>query len=106
MDTESSSAQWEHSKLTELEKNEIREGFRQWRKDRLFFEAHQTQWHKEYPDMYVAIYREGLVCIAPTIEEIIDCLESKDIPGGECYCQFLSSQRTVLAPANRMRLLD
>ena len=106
MATESGSAQWNNGELTELEKNEIREGFRRWEKDTLFFDAHQTEWREKYTDMYVAIYREELVCAAPTIEEIYDFLESKNIPGGECYCQFLSSRSKILAPANRMRLFD
>ncbi len=110
MSTESGPAHREDNGLTELDEAQIRTGFRRLERNSLFFEAHQAEWRKQYPDMYVAVYRGELVCVARTPETIIHCLRLKNIPSEESYCKFLASQRTALgialAPANRMLPLN
>ncbi len=107
MDTYSSMARWDGgSRLTEADKNQIREGFRRLEKDSRFYDSHSAEWRKQYPDMYLAVYQEELVCVAAKAEELITCLRAKDIPIEECYCKFLTPHPVTLAPANRAVQLD
>ena len=104
MSTESVPVRLEQNGLVEFDEEKLREEFRQWREDRLFFEAHQSEWHKQYPDMYVAVYREELAAVAPTTKELAEQLWAKDIRPDICYWQFLPIEHIILAPANRMIL--
>ena len=88
--------------LTDFDESYVRERFRRLEKDTLFFDAHQAEWRKQYPDMYVAVYRGELVCVAATAEELVSSLRAKSIPREESCCRFLSSKRMTLAPSNRM----
>lgn len=101
MNAESGPAQWTGGMLTEHEQNQIREELEQLRKNSQFFDEHLVKWRKQYPDMYVAVYREQLVCIAATGEELLQCLHQKNIPSEECYCKLITSSSVILAPANR-----
>lgn len=105
MSTDSSRTQ-QQSRLTDAEEKQMREGFRRLEKNSRFFDSHSAEWRKQYPDMYLAVYQEELVCVAATGEDLITCLRAKEIPIEESYCKFLPSQPVILAPANRAELLD
>ena len=87
--------------LTEHEQNQIREELEQLRKNSQFFNEHLVEWRKQYPDMYVAVHRQQLICVAATGEELLQSLDQKNIPSEECYCKWVSSGSVILAPANR-----
>lgn len=106
MGPEPNIAPWEHDGLTDLDEEQLRQGFRQLKRDSLFFEAHQAEWTRQYPDKYVAVYREELICVADTGEELINSLVSKKIPLEGSYCKFLRSQPMVVVPVNRMLTLS
>ena len=106
MSSEADRALREQRRLTVAEERQIREGFRRLEKNSRFFDSHSAEWRKQYPDMYLAVYQEELVCVAATGEDLIACLRAKEIPVEESYCKFLASQPITLAPANRAVPLD
>ncbi len=69
----------------------LREKFKQFETDRHFLETHQSKWLGQYPDMFVAVYREQLVGAAPTAAELAKQLAAKGVPAGRSYWRFLSS---------------
>ena len=107
MDTESKAFPWDGvSGLTEAEDKQIREGFRRLEKDSRFYESHSAEWRKQYPDMFLAVYQEELVCVAAKAEDLITCLRTKGILLEESYCKYLTPHPVTLAPANRAVQLD
>ena len=78
-------------KLMEVDEPKLLEEFRQYKKDRLFMEAHRAQWLEQYPDMYVAVYEEKLVGVAATVEELLDQVRAKGAPVSRYYREFLDS---------------
>ena len=102
MSAEPNTVPWEHDGLPNLDEEQLWQGFRQMERDSLFFEAHRAEWTRQYPEKYVAVYQEELICVADTGEELINSLVSKKIPLEGTYCKFLSSQPMIVAPVNRM----
>ena len=64
---------------------------RQWRKDRLYLEAHRAQWMEQYPDMYVAVFQEKLVAAAATVDGMVEQLKANGVPAGHSYWRFLDT---------------
>ena len=75
----------------EIDEDMLREAYRQIKKDRLFLEAHQPEWLERYPDMFVAVYREQLVGVAATADELAEQLKENDVPSNRTYWRFLAS---------------
>ena len=86
---------WGHNgdgvKIMEVDEANLLEEFRQYKKDRLFLEAHRAQWLEQYPDMYVAVYEEKLVGVAATVEELLAQVRAKGAPVSRYYREFLDS---------------
>lgn len=76
----------------EIDEDEFREAYRQIKKDRLFLEAHQSEWLEQYPDMFVAVYQERLAGVASTADELAEQLHESSVPVGRSYWRFLSSE--------------
>ena len=76
----------------EIDERMLREAYRQIRKDRLFLEANLSEWVKLYPDMFVAVYLEKLVGVAPDSAELVELLKGKSIPVSRTYWRFLASE--------------
>ena len=89
-------AKWGHNgdgvvNIMEVDAAKMKEGFRQFEKDRLFLEAHREEWLEQYPDMYVAVHLEKLVGAAATPDELAAQLRAKGMHPGDSYWQFLDS---------------
>ena len=76
----------------EIDEDMLRGAYRQIEKDRLFLEAHQSEWLEQYPDMFVAVYQEHLVGVAATADELAEQLRENGVPVGRSYWRFLSSE--------------
>ena len=76
----------------EIDEDVLREAYRQIKKDRLFLEAHQPELLEQYPDMFVAVYREQLVGVAATADELAEQLKANDVPSSRTYWRFLASE--------------
>ena len=76
----------------EIDEDMLREAYRQIKKDRIFAEANQAKWLALYPDMFVAVYKEELVGVAATAEELAEQLRNKCVPSGRSYWRFLPSK--------------
>ena len=48
-------------------------------RDRKFFDAHRKEFLKQYPDRYVAVFREQVVAVADTHIDICDKLDTLGI---------------------------
>ena len=83
--------------IMEVDAAKMKEGFRQFEKDRLFLEAHREEWLEQYPDMYVAVYLEKLVGAAATPDELVAQLKAKGVHPGDSYWQFMDSDPMDLA---------
>ena len=81
----------------EIDEEMLRNMYRQIKKDRLFLEASQSEWLELYPDMFVAVYQEKLVGVAPTAEQLAEQLKEKGVPSSKSYWRFLSAEPLDLA---------
>ena len=93
---------WGHNgdgvvEIMEVDDVKLKEEFRRYKKDRLFLEAHRSQWLEQYPDMFVAVYEEKLVGVAATVEELVAQTRAKGVPAGQSYREFLDSDPMYLA---------
>jgi len=61
-------------------------------KDNIFLESHQQEWKKQYPDKWIAVYKEELVAIAATTADLYRELEERDIPRNHTKVHFLSTK--------------
>jgi hypothetical protein len=75
----------------------LRDMYRQIKKDRLFLESHYSEWLRQYPDMFVAVYQEQFVGAAPTARGLAEQLRESGVPTGRSYWRFLSSEPMDLA---------
>ena len=88
---------WGHNgdgvvELAEFDDAKISAQFRQAEIDDRFIAAHIEEWLERYPDMYVAVYKEELVAVAPNSTELVKKIEAKGIrPGITCW-RFLASK--------------
>ena len=76
----------------EIDEDMLRQAYRQIKKDMLFLEAHQHEWLDRYPDMFVAVYREQLVGVAATADELTEQLKANSVPSSRTYWRFLASE--------------
>ena len=88
---------WGHNgngvvELMEFDDEKLDAVFRQGEKDNSFISAHYKEWLEQYPDMYVAVYQEKLVSVAPNSAELAKKIKAKGIrPGSTCW-RFLSTK--------------
>ena len=83
--------------ILEVDEGWLKEGFRQFEKDRLFLDAHRAEWLEQYPDMFVAVHQEKLVGAAVTPDELVAQARANGVPPGEFYWRFLDSDPMYLA---------
>ena len=62
---------------------------RQRQKDLDFIQSNSKELIKQYPDQWVAVYREKLIAADPTSEGVQKKLEAQGIPGDEAYLEFV-----------------
>lgn len=75
-----------------IDEAKFKESFRQVEKDCHFLYAHIPQWMEQYPDMYVAVFQEKLVAVAPTLDELVDQLDANGVPRGFSRLHFLDTE--------------
>ncbi len=84
----------------ELDQEMFRQLFAQGEKDRKYIEHHYQEWLEKYPDMTVVVYKEELVAVGNSVEEIDRQLEKKNVPGNITTRRTLHTKpvRTVRVP--------
>ena len=63
-----------------VDEERLRVLFDQMDKDRKCFQAHSEEWRKKYPDMTVVVYKEELVAVGRTKEELDNQLNERRVP--------------------------
>lgn len=86
------------AELLEFDDEKLTAELRRLEKDERFLEAHQAEWLEQYPDMYVAVYQEQLVGIAPDSKALVALLDAKGIRPGATYWRFLRSKPLLMLP--------
>lgn len=87
---------WGHNgdgvvELVEFDDVKLSEELRQREKDDRFIKVHREEWLEQYPDMYVAVYQEKLVAVAPNSAELVEKIKAKGVrPGLTCW-RFMAS---------------
>ena len=67
-------------KLIAVDEERLQALFDQMDKDTKYLQANYQEWLKKYPDMTVAVYKEELVAVGTTSEEVNKQLFEKRIP--------------------------
>lgn len=62
--------------------------FKRAKQDGRFFDIHARQWATEHVNNFVAVYRQRLVAVAPTIEELMASMEEQGVPPNEALVEF------------------
>ena len=65
----------------ELDQQMLRQLFAQGKKDWQYIEDHYKEWLTKYPDMTVVVYKEELVAVGNSVEQINRQLEKRGVPG-------------------------
>ena len=68
-------------------------------KDRHFLEHHVEELRAQYPDHWIAVYRQQVVGAAKSHQRLIAQLERKGVPAGRAYWQYLSTKDELLIVA-------
>ena len=71
-------------------------GLERFRRDAAYFWAHREQLLREYPDHWVAIYRQEVVGADPDFDRVLDMVEAKGIGPGEVFIEHLTTKDEVL----------
>lgn len=88
---------WGHNgdgvvEIIEFDDAKLSAELRQAKKDRRFIDVHQDEWLERYPDMYVAVYLEDLVAVAPNSTELVEKVKAKGIRPGVARWRLLASE--------------
>ena len=75
----------------------LRDMYRQIKKDRLYLESCYSELLQQYPDMFVAVFREQFVDADPTAKGLAEKLRAQGVPAGRSYWRFLSTEPVDLA---------
>ena len=68
-------------------------------KNRNFLQEHRREWMGLYPKKWTAVFKEELVEVAETLEELIEKLQGKQIPSNETVIDFLDDRRFMFVRA-------
>ena len=64
--------------------------------DRHYLEHHVEELRAQYPDHWIAVYRQQVVGAAKSHQRLIAELERQGIPPGRVYRQYLSTKDELL----------
>ena len=73
----------------------------QHQKDWDFLETHSKEWHKQYPEKWVAVYQEELVAVADDFDTLLSNIDEKNIPRDKVVVEFLTTKRIPLIMEKR-----
>ncbi len=96
MSTDSGSVQRNTPRWERFNDPEISSQMKQFETDRIYMNAHSADWLEQFPDMFVAVYKERLVGAAATADELAEQLKRKGVPPGRSYWRFLSATQIDL----------
>ena len=77
-------------------RQEIQQDLERYRQDALYFEAHRQELVDQYPERWVAIYRQQVVGAAKDLGRLIRQLERKGIPRGRAFVEFATDREELL----------
>ena len=79
----------------EINMHEARKQLELFRKDTQWYRVHQEELREQYPDHWLAIYKEELVAASPDENAMFAELKRKDIPATEAYIKYLSTKDEI-----------
>ena len=65
------------------------------RRDIDYYEAHQEELLKQYPEQWVAVFNEQVVGASADYERLLDELQEKGVPLGSVYIQLATEKDEV-----------
>ena len=85
-------------KLISVDEERLQALFDQMKKDTKYLEANYQEWLKKYPDMTVVVYKEELVAVGKTFEEVNKQLFEKRIPSNIVLRHTMMTKRVDTRP--------
>ena len=77
------------------ESGEALEHQRQCYLDLRFLLDHLPEWRQKYPNRWVAVYRQRLVAVEETPEQLLRVIREHDIPVAEAILDFLTEEKVA-----------
>jgi hypothetical protein len=74
----------------------VQEDLERFTRDMLYLDAHRDELLRQFPEHWVAIYREEVVGAAKDAEELVRQLEQKHLPPGRVFRQLLTERDDLL----------
>ena len=74
----------------------IQKGQERFRRDIDYYEAHQEELIKQYPEHWVAIFNEQVVGACPDCKRLLHELHEKGVPVGSVYIQLATEKDEFL----------
>ena len=76
--------------------NEVQAELARFHRDTQYYEGHYAELLERYPEQWVAIYHERVVGAAPDFDELLDDLQTKEIPVGHVFVEHLTLKEDLL----------
>ena len=74
---------------------EAQKALEEFRKDTQWYRDHYEELREQYPDHWLAVYKEELVAASPDMDEMFDNLKRKGVPATQAYITFLSTEDVI-----------
>ena len=74
-----------------IDREEYNRRWAERQRDREFFETHRKEFLKQYPDQWVAVYREGVVATAATRDGVYEKLDALGIRRAGTTTHFMNT---------------
>ena len=79
-----------------LDIEEVQAALEHFRKDGEYFEVHHTDFLRQYPDQWVAVYEEQFIAADPNLERLVRTLVEKGLPPEHSVVRYLNSEEETL----------
>lgn len=66
------------------------------RRDTAYYERHREELLEQYPEQWVAIFKEQVVGAAPEFDQLLDRLQGRGIPVGQALVEHLTRKDELL----------
>lgn len=63
----------------------------QFQRDVSYLDEHWNEWLADYPDCWVVVYGEKLLCYADTLEQVLDDAKAQGVPLRRAAIEFLAA---------------
>ena len=95
---------WFDKIMQETDWDAVAAEMKQFKKDSQFLNVNRAQWRLDYPDQWVVVFQEELVCVGDTLREVLRQAEEHNVPTRLVALEYLPREpfRMILCESKGM----